>query len=77
MSNPFQETVTNLRKAGKIGQAPPYKGAKAKYTGNDVAELINLIVTKQRGIDYNPNLTHPQGVSSGHETVQLQGIQVS
>jgi hypothetical protein len=64
IKNPFQDIYTNLRKNEKMNQAVPYKGSKAKYTGEDVAHLLDLIVERQRDIKYNPNLTYSQGAQN-------------
>jgi hypothetical protein len=56
----------------KLGENPTFTpsqpraflGSKApKYTAGDVANLMNLVIDKQRGIDYNPNLTYVQGAN--------------
>jgi hypothetical protein len=59
--NPFSAAVQGLRQQNNVYQVPPYPKANTKYTGDDIANLLDLIVQKQRGIDYNPNLTYPEG----------------
>jgi hypothetical protein len=44
-------------------QKPVYKKSKAsKLNVNDLINFMDIIIRKQRGIDYNPKVVHPEGV---------------
>jgi mRNA-degrading endonuclease RelE of RelBE toxin-antitoxin system len=61
LRNQFGDLISNIP-GGKITQRPSYKGSKApKYTTDDIKNLAQLIIQKQRGIGFDRKLMTKDG----------------
>jgi hypothetical protein len=53
-----------LMNKNEVIQKPIHKNSKApKLTINDLKNFMNIIIRKQRGIDYNPKVVHQEGAN--------------